>query len=241
VVCDIAAQIPTVPYDLATPNDLDETVALVTELGKRCLTVTADVRRLSDMHHVAQHTLNEFGHIDILEANAGISSVAPVAEMTDAQWQDVIDVNLTGVFNSCRAVVPHMIRRRSGRIVATASIIARSGGRNSAHYVASKWGILGLVKSLALEVATYGVTANAILPGGVNTAMLHNEATYKVLRPDLEHPTRADVESLFDKGPGLLEPADVSKALLFLVLDERGLMNGETLTISGGSSANNAA
>jgi NAD(P)-dependent dehydrogenase (short-subunit alcohol dehydrogenase family) len=144
----------------------------------------------------------------------------------------MIDVDLTG-----RAVVPHMIERRFGRIVATSSIIARMGGTNSGHYVAAKWGVIGLVKSLSLEVASHGITVNAVLPGGVNTTLLHNKATYHMLRPDLDDPTREDVEPMFAKGPGLLEPEDVSAAVLFLITDRRGYTNGEVLTLSGGVSA----
>jgi len=239
VVCDIADQIDSVPYPLGTEADLAETVQLVQALDRRCLAVQADVRSLPQMEGVADRAISEFGQIDILIANAGISSAAPIAEMSGQQWQDMIDVSLTGVFHTFRAVVPHMIERGFGRIVATASIVARMGGRNSGHYVAAKWGVIGLVKSLSLEVAANGITVNAVLPAGVNTDMLHNKATYKLLRPDLADPTKKDVLPMFEAGPGLLEPEDVSAAVLFLVSDVRGHLNGETLTLSAGLSASN--
>lgn len=244
VVCDIAAPIGSVPYPLATEADLAETVTLVEGQGRRGIAVRADVRSPRDMEAVANRALAEFGQIDILLANAGVSSSSPLATMSDAQWHDMIDVCLTGVFNSCRAVVPHMIERGSGQIVATASIGARMGMTNSSHYAAAKWGVIGLIKSLALEVASDGISVNAVLPAGVNTDMIHNPAMYKLLRPDLDNPTKADVLPLFDAGaptPGLLEPEDVSNAILFLISDEGRYMSGETLTLSGGASASNSA
>ena len=237
-VCDIDDGIASVPYELATAADLAETVRLVEALDRRCLGVRADVRDLAQMQAAAERTISELGHIDIVLANAGIASNSPIATMTDQQWQDIIDVDLTGVFYTFRAVVPHLIERGFGRIVATSSIIARMGGTNSGHYVAAKWGVIGLVKSLSLEVADHGITVNAVLPAGVNTALLHNKATYKALRPDLDDPTREDIEPMFAQGPGLLEPEDVSNAILFLVTDRRGHLNGEVLTMSGGISAN---
>ena len=240
VVCDIAEQIDSAPYPMGTEADLAETANQVESLNRRCMTIKADVRRLQEMQVVAERAISEFGHIDFLLANAGIASNSPVAEMSDQQWQEMIDVNLTGVFHSFRAVVPHMIERGFGRIVATASIVARMGAKNSGHYAAAKWGVVGLVKSLALEVAANGITVNAILPAGVNTDQIHNKSAYKLFRPDLDNPTREDVMPLFETGPGLLEPEDVSNAILLLVSDDRGYFNGETLTLSAGLSASNA-
>ena len=240
VVCDIAEQIDSAPYPMATAADLAETAKQVESLNRRCLTIKADVRNLRDMQVVAERAVSEFGHIDILLANAGIASNSPIAEMSDQQWQEMIDVNLTGVFHSFRAVVPHMIERGFGRIVATASVVARMGAKNSGHYAAAKWGVIGLVKSLALEVAADGITVNAVLPAGVNTDQIHNKSAYKLFRPDLDNPSKEDVMPLFETGPGLLEPEDVSNAILFLVSDDRGYLNGETLTLSAGLSASNA-
>lgn len=240
VVCDIAEPIESVPYALSSAADLAETVALVEKAGRRCLAVPADVRRPAELDAVVARAVEEFGRIDILLANAGVASYGPIATMTDARWQDMIDVNLTGVFNSFRAVVPHMIERGSGRIVATSSIVGRMGATHAGHYAAAKWGVLGLVKSLALEVKEAGITVNAVLPAGVNTPMLDNPAMYKVFRPDLENPTREDVLPMFSgEGgiSGLLEPEEVSNAILFLVSDDGRHLSGEAITMSGGMSA----
>ncbi|MEV0363205.1 mycofactocin-coupled SDR family oxidoreductase [Nocardia fusca] len=236
VLCDIAAPIASVPYALGSEDDLAETVKLVGDTGRRCVPVTADVRDQEQLYAVADRALDEFGRIDILLANAGIASNALIAEMPEQTWQDMIDVNLTGVYHSFRAVVPHMIERGSGRIVATASIVARMGARRSGHYAAAKWGVVGLVKSLAEEVAEHGITVNAVLPSGVQTDMIMNPATYRELMPDHENPTREDAMAMFEAGGGLIQPEEVSELILLLVSDSGGRYNGEAITISGGLS-----
>jgi SDR family mycofactocin-dependent oxidoreductase len=240
VICDIAAQIDGIGYPLASESELAATVDEVRALGRRCLGVQADVRDLPAMEKLAAQAIAEFGRIDVLVANAGTASYGPIAEMSAEQWHTVVDVNLTGVFNTFRAVLPYMIEQQYGRIVATASIVARMGATNAGHYAAAKWGVIGLVKSLALEVLKKGITVNAVLPSGVDTPMLDNPAMYKVFRPDLENPTREDAAAVFQQTgsiENLLQPAEVSEAILFLVSDTGRHMTGEALTISGGMSA----
>lgn len=237
VICDLAAQIDSVPYPMSSPAELEETAALVQATGRRCVAMQADVRELADMQGVVDRAVAELGKVDILVANAGIATNAPIASMPEQMWRDMIDVNLTGVFHTFRAVVPHMVERGGGRIVATSSIVARMGAANSGHYAAAKWGVLGLVKSLSLEVFEHGITVNAVLPAGVNTAMIQNPATYKIFRPDLAEPTKDDVMPLWEQGGGLIEPEEVAQVVLFLVSDDGRHLNGETVTMSGGMSA----
>jgi NAD(P)-dependent dehydrogenase (short-subunit alcohol dehydrogenase family) len=116
VVCDIVEQIDSAPYPMGTEADLAETANQVESLNRRCMTIKADVRRPQEMQVVAERAISEFGHIDFLLANAGIASNSLIAEMSDQQWQEMIDVNLTGVFHSFRAVVPHMIERGPGKM-----------------------------------------------------------------------------------------------------------------------------
>lgn len=241
VVCDIAGQVASVPYSMSSAADLAETAKLVEETGRRCVPLEADVRSQTEMNAVAQRAIDDFGHIDILVANAGIASNCSIAEMGDEMWQDMIDINLNGVFHSFRAVVPHMIERRWGRIVATSSIVARMGVRNAGHYAAAKWGVIGLVKSLSLEVVEYGITVNAVLPGGVDTDMIQNPAMYRMMLPDMADPTKEDVMAMFAAGPpnaDLIAPAEVADAVLMLMSEQGRHFNGEALTISGGLSAN---
>lgn len=142
VICDIGEPIDTVAYPMGSDAELAETADLVRKEGCRALAVRADVRSIAEMHALAERAVAEFGRIDILLANAGVAGSSPIARMSDQQWRDMIDVNLTGVFHSFRAVVPHMIERGYGRIVATSSIVARMGGTNSGHYTAAKWGVI---------------------------------------------------------------------------------------------------
>ncbi|GGL35249.1 mycofactocin-coupled SDR family oxidoreductase [Nocardia jinanensis] len=236
VLCDIGASIASVPYPLGSRADLAETAELVGETGRRCVTITADVRDQQQMNTVAERAIAELGHIDILLANAGIASNALIAEMPEQTWRDMIDVNLTGVYHSFRAVVPHMLERGRGRIVATSSIVARMGARKAGHYAAAKWGVIGLVKSLAEEVGGQGITVNAVLPSGVQTDMIMNPATYRELMPDVENPTREAAMAMFEAGGGLIQPAEVSELILLLVSDAGGRYNGEAITISNGLS-----
>lgn len=244
VVCDVARQIDTVPYPMATSEQLQETVRMVEDLDRRCVAVQADVRDAGQMQGAVDRTLAEFGQLDILLANAGIFSFSTVADMTDQLWDDMVDTNLKGVFHSLRAVLPHMIERRYGRIVATSSMAGRAGFANIGHYVAAKWGVIGLVKSLAMEVAQFGITVNAVCPTVVNTDMVRNPATYRLFRPDLANPTEEQAAEGF-AGLNIMpiqwvEPQDISNAILFLVSDEARYITGNAMPVAAGENARNA-
>lgn len=245
VVCDIAEQIDTVPYTMANQDQLSETVKLVEEYDQRCLAVKADVRDTAAVGSVVEETMSEFGRIDILVVNHGILSLSPVAEMTDEQWNDVIDTDLTGVFKPMRAVIPHMREQGWGRIIATASMAGRTGLPTVAHYCAAKWGVIGLCKSVAREVADRGVTVNAVCPTNVDTDMIHNQAFYQLFAPGVDNPTREQAEPGFQSLNAVpvpwIEAKDVSAAMLFLASEDARYITGEALHVSAGWNAFNAA
>ena len=244
VICDLAEQIPCAS-PMATPADLDETARMIESLGAQCLAVKADTRDPQQMRDLAAAAVERFGRIDVLLANAGIAAFGPVRDMPDDVWRDVVDVNLGGVAASIRAVVPQMIEQGSGRIVATASAVGREGGPNNANYAASKWGVIGLVKSLAIELAPLGITVNAFSPMSVSTDMCHNDLTYGLFRPDLESPTSADVRDTFASLNPMrvpwLELGDATEAVLFLASDEARYVTGTALDVAGGWNAFHSA
>jgi SDR family mycofactocin-dependent oxidoreductase len=245
VVCDIAEQVDTVPYALANDAQLAETAKLVEEYDQRCLALKADVRDTAAVQGVVDEAMSEFGRIDILVANHGILSLTTVADMTDEQWNDVIDTDLTGVFKPMRAVIPHMREQGWGRIIATASMAGRTGLPTVAHYCAAKWGVIGLCKSVAREVADRGVTVNCVCPTNVDTDMIHNQAFYQLFAPGIENPTKEQVVPGFQSLNAIpvpwIEPKDISEAMLFLASEDARYITGEALHVSAGWNAFNAA
>jgi len=240
-VCDLCHDLASVGYPLATPDDLAETVRLVEEQGARCVSSVTDVRDLEATLAFVEEARAVLGSTDILVANAGISSLGSINTLTAAEWSETIDTNLTGVFNAMRAVAPHMRRQRWGRIIGISSMMGRSSNPGIAAYVASKWGVIGLVKSVAYELAHVGVTVNAIAPGNVSTPMIHNDTLYGLMRPDLDHPTMEDV------APGMaglhvqpvpwIEPEEITAAVVFLASEGARHITGSVIDVDAGASA----
>jgi len=245
VLCDRCEDLATVPYGLASSADLEGTVAAVEAAGGRAVALRADVRDGAALDRVVAAGIEAFGGIDIAVANAGIAGIAPIAEMADDEWQNMIDVNLGGVFKTLRAVAGHMAERGHGRIVATSSVVGRVGAPNIGHYVAAKWGVIGLVKSLALELAEQGVTVNAVCPTSVDTMMIQNEPFRELFLPDRPEYTLADVEQAFTELNPIpipwVQPGDVSDAVLFLASEEARMITGEALPVALGWNARTAA
>jgi NAD(P)-dependent dehydrogenase (short-subunit alcohol dehydrogenase family) len=184
---------------------------------------------------------SELGSLDILVANAGISTLGSICTMDAAQWDETIDTNLTGVFNAMRACAPHMRRQRWGRIIGISSMMGRSSNPGIPAYVASKWGVIGLCKSVAYELAGFGVTVNAIAPGNVSTPMIHNDVLYGLMRPDLDHPTREDVApgmaALHVQPVPWIEPEDITAAVVYLASDAARYVTGSVIDVDAGASA----
>lgn len=218
VICDVAEQIPTAPYPLASVEELHETARMVEETGGRCVAVQADVRDSGQMKQAAERAISEFGRIDILLANAGIESFGPSWELTDEQWDEMLDVNLTGAFKSCRAVIPHMIERKAGVILITSSVAGLRGLSNQAHYCAAKHGVVGLMRSLALELAPHGIRVNTVHPSSVDTPIIKNQAMYTLFSGGDPNATLEDVTPAFRElnlqDVPWMEPGDISNAML---------------------------
>jgi SDR family mycofactocin-dependent oxidoreductase len=240
IAADICGPVGTAPYPLATEDDLDTTVREVEKLDRRALPVQADIRSSTDLDAAVAAGLAEFGRIDILVANAGIWALGRLWELTEDQWQDMLDINLTGTWRSIKAVVPSMIENRGGSIVVTASVNGFEAGGGMAHYVAAKHGVLGLMKNAALELGRYNIRCNAVCPGIVDTKMNDWPGCYDMMagHPGGTPQDRADGAYSWSvlAGRGLLRPSTVSKAVLWLASDDSADVTGVALPIDGGHS-----
>ena len=242
IAVDIAANdVETIPYALASERDLDSTVEEVQAMGRRAVKAVADVRSLPQLQQAADTGLSELGKIDIVCANAGIGSWAVAWEMTEQQWKDMIDINLTGVFNTVRATVPSMVERgEGGSVVLTSSTAGLRAYANTAHYTAAKHGVIGLMKVLAQEAGPHRIRVNAVCPTTVRTPLVINDATFELFAPHLENPTEDDVREPFEglnilPGVAWLEPGDVSDAVVFLCSDAAKFITGVALPIDAGN------
>jgi SDR family mycofactocin-dependent oxidoreductase len=239
IAVDTAKQVATVPYDTATAADLEQTVKEVEALDRRIVASEVDVRDLAALKKAADDGVAALGRLDIVIANAGINSMAPALEMDEETWQTMIDINLTGVWKSIRAAAPHIVAGgRGGSIVITSSLASISVNENIAHYSAAKSGLVGLMSVLAKELGPQSIRVNSIHPTTVATPMILNESTYKLFRPDLENPTRADFDeaaSQMNRLPvTMVEPVDISEAVLYLVSDSGRYVTGTTHVVDAG-------
>lgn len=236
---DLCSKPASTPYAGATSADLEETVRQVESVGARIVAQQADVRDLDRLQAVFDAGIAEFGRVDIVLPNAGICAGGLTWEITPEEWQEMLDVNLTGPWNTVRVAVPKMIEQGDGgSIVFTGSVDALKGSANISSYAAAKHGITGLMRSLANEVGQFGIRVNSINPGHVDTLMLGNDFVWRLFRPDLENPTKDDVVDSFT-GTNLLpvpwmEPRDVSNAILYLVSDAGRYVTGSTQLLDSG-------
>jgi (+)-trans-carveol dehydrogenase len=240
IAVDNCADVPGLPYPGATEADLAETVSAVEALDRRIVAVKADVRDYAGLAAAVDDGVAQLGRLDIVSANAGIGSQPYQAwDLAESTWQDMIDINLTGVWHTAKAAVPHLkAGGHGGAIVLTSSAAGLKGYGHIAHYVSAKHGVVGLMRTLALELAPDLIRVNSIHPTQVDTDMIQNEPTWRLFRPDLEHPTRADFEPA-SQAMNLLpipwvEPVDISNVLLFLASDEARYITGVALPVDAG-------
>lgn len=237
---DLCEDLPETLYPMATPDDLAETVRQVESSGGEMVARSADVRDLPSLREAFVEGFDRFGRIDIVVANAGIYTPTPVQFATSEQWSETIDINLTGVFNTVKVAVRRMIEQREGGAIAiTSSIAGLKGMYGTAAYNASKHGVVGFMRSIALELAPHRIRVNTVHPTSVDTPMINNDVFPSLVRSDLESPNMEDVADFLRPQQPLnipwVEASDISDAVLWLCSDEARYVTGVTLPIDGGA------
>jgi (+)-trans-carveol dehydrogenase len=240
IAVDLCGQIDTVRYPMSTRADLADTIKAVERLDRRIVATQADVRDTEAMSSALKAGVAALGRVDIVLANGGIFDFSTTADgrISPAAWRDMIDVNLTGVWNTIGPAVPHLKRQGAGSVIVTSSVAGLKAAQNIAHYVAAKHGVVGLMRTLAIELGPHNVRVNAILPTTVRTGMVHNDATYRLFRPELEDPGLEDFAEITHGFHVLpvpwIESADVSSAVVFLASDESRYITGVCLPVDAG-------
>ncbi|GAA4485531.1 mycofactocin-coupled SDR family oxidoreductase [Rhodococcus olei] len=240
IAVDVCERVDTTVTPPAGPDDLAETARLVRETGRGIETFVADVRDRAALAAAVDAGVAAFGGLDVVCATAGITSSAPALELTPDAWQTMLDVNLTGVWQTCAVSAPHLIERGGGSMILTSSIAGLRGLVGVAHYTAAKHGVVGLMRSLAKELAPHGVRVNTVHPTNVDTDMIQNDAVRSKFRPDLDHaPTReefAEAAVTMNMLPvPWVEPVDIANASLFLASDEARYITSVSLPVDAGS------
>jgi SDR family mycofactocin-dependent oxidoreductase len=227
---DLARPLSYPGYTMGSRSELDSLAASCTELGSECLGFSGDVRDDTAITAAVDATVSRFGRIDILFNNAGICAYGLAHELTEDAWDTMLDINLKGAWLVARRVIPIMMRQRSGVIINNSSIAGLRGMGRLSHYSASKWGLTGLTKSWAIELAPYGIRVNSIHPTGVNTPMNDGLAALEGLTP----------KEIAERSAGNLlpvpwiEPEDVANAVLYLASDRARYVTGAPLVIDAG-------
>jgi NAD(P)-dependent dehydrogenase (short-subunit alcohol dehydrogenase family) len=246
---DIAGPVsPILDFAPATFEDLTQTGELVKAAGGRWTQHVADQRHIVQIRGAAEEIVQERGGIDVVFANAGIQAFKPLLEMSDHDWHDQIDVNLNGTANVLRAFAPLLVRRGGGRIIVTSSTQGQHGTKFGSAYAASKWGIIGLMKSAALELGAHNITVNAVIPGLIDTALTRHEDRYAQAIAEAggtptgdEHRDEQTAIKLLKNrtplGVPWIEPEDVAPLVVFLASDQARMVSGTCFAATGGDSA----
>ena len=236
---DIGEDIASVPYALGTMEELEETQSMVEKLDRRMVIRKADVRDRDALQAAVDAGTSELGRLDIVVANSGIWSTGPFTEMTDETYNDMIDVQMHGTYNACKVTVPYLLKQdQGGSIVIISSTAGLKGFPGQAHYNMAKHGVVGLMRTLANELAQNMIRVNSIHPSSTFTKMIDNAAIHAVFAPGVENPTVADFGETFAAMNLLpipwVDPVDISNGVLFLASDESRYVTGVTLPIDAG-------
>ncbi|MDA2894252.1 mycofactocin-coupled SDR family oxidoreductase [Mycolicibacterium sp. BiH015] len=225
----------------STPDDLAHTADLVKNLDRRIVTAQVDVRDYAALEAAVDSGVDQLGRLDIVVANAGIGNGGQTLDKTsEADWDDMIAVNLSGVWKTVKAAVPHLLSGGAGgSIILTSSVGGLKAYPHTGHYIAAKHGVIGLMRTFAVELGQYSIRVNAVCPTNVNTPMFMNEGTMKLFRPDLQNPGPDDLavaaQFMHTLPVGWVEPIDISNAVLFLASDESRYITGLPVTVDAGS------
>jgi len=240
LICDACRQYETILYPLATPEELTALADEIESLGNAVIASQTDVTDLAAMQALAVRAKEELGPIDIVVANAGLYSFAPSWEMSEQQWDETVNVDLKGVWITCKVSIPHMLPRRAGKIICISSTAGMKGMHSLAHYVAAKHGVIGLVKTLAIELAPYDINVNAICPTSVDTNMCKNQAIYDAFAggpgplATYEHMLELTNQINLFPDRNLLPPQAISEVVLWLASDEARHLTGSAIPVDAG-------
>ncbi|MDV6230011.1 mycofactocin-coupled SDR family oxidoreductase [Rhodococcus cercidiphylli] len=240
IAVDLCGPVDTIEmYPPSTEADLAETVKQVEALDRRIVATKADVRDSAALRKAVDDGVAELGRLDIVLGNAGVFEIAPALDITDDAWQNMIDINLTGVWNTCKVALPHLIAGgRGGSIVLTSSTAGLKGTPNTVHYTATKHGVVGIMRTLANEFGQHSIRVNTVHPTGVDTVMIQNPKTWGLFAPDDPNPSREKSAPIFQTTNTLpvpwIEAIDISNAIAFLVSDDARYITGATLPVDAG-------
>lgn len=227
-------QVKLVLFD-KNAEGLNAAVDELKKQGSEAAAIPVDVTKEQEVEAAVKKVEESMGAIDILVNCAGVSTMQWSWEITEAEWDLNMDVNAKGCWLVCKHVLPYMIRRKCGRIVNTASMGGKAGAPLLAHYCASKFAVIGLTESIAKEVASYGITVNAVCPGYVKTPMQDREVIWEAKLRGIEDPEEVRREYVQLTPLGRLSvPSDIAKSILFLSSDQAEFMTGESVKVSGG-------
>jgi len=215
-------------------DDANDVVKEINALGRAAVPVRADVSKIDEVKAMVKRTIDQFGRIDMLVNNAGVSTMGPLVDLTERDWDYNMDVNAKGVFLCCQAVARHMIGQRYGKIINISSAAGKTGARFLSHYCASKFAVIGLTQSLALELAPYGINVNAVCPGYVETDMQSRELVWEAkLRGISSEEVKRGYLGSVPLGR-LGKPEDVAKIVVFLASAQSDYMTGQAINVTGG-------
>jgi NAD(P)-dependent dehydrogenase (short-subunit alcohol dehydrogenase family) len=231
VIADICEDIPTMPYPMFIVESMMVAVEDLKKLGVKAIGVKCDVRKSEDVQSMVNKAMEEFSKIDILDNNAGNTNMAAIADMEEEAWDDLVDTHLRGTFLCCRYVLPNMIEEHYGKVINISSVGGLRGFGMGGHYCAAKHGIVGLTKSIAMEVADHNINVNVICPGTIWTPMMAGLAEYFGME-------EAEAKKAFLQGQSFqdreITPEDVGRTVVWLASEENKILTGSIVTVDAG-------